>query len=161
MSLALYSAKSKEAYKLKSNDIEITIDEEDGKRLNIENTIEPGEMVQFNCIYNKAEIDEKIVGDYFEKNGFENFGALNLMAGKGIYTWNTNGTLTPKIQYCASFNKLYERLRDSATNLHTFLAKMKDDVDSGIAPGATLNYFTGEVSSYVKEGSAVNSSTHP
>ena len=64
MSLVLYSCKSKVASKLKSNDIEINIDEDE---LSIKNTINPDEMVHFNCLYNKAEIDEKLVGDYLEK----------------------------------------------------------------------------------------------
>ena len=151
MSLALYSAKSKEAYKLKSNDIEITIDEEDGKRLNIENTIEPGEMVQFNCIYNKAEIDEKIVGDYLEKHGgLDGFGALNIMAGKGITTFTESGRLHEN-DYAANLNKLYERLSTSATNLRTYLTKLQEDIIKNIGsaellPGSELLIIENEIS---------------
>ncbi|KAK8895947.1 hypothetical protein M9Y10_013833 [Tritrichomonas musculus] len=151
MSLALYSAKSKEAYKLKSNDIEITIDEEDGKRLNIENTIEPDEMVQFNCIYNKAEIDEKIVGDYLEKHGgLDGFGALNIMAGKGITTFTESGRLHEN-DYAANLNKLYERLSTSATNLRTYLTKLQEDIIKNIGsaellPGSELLIIENEIS---------------
>ncbi|KAK8842399.1 hypothetical protein M9Y10_025982, partial [Tritrichomonas musculus] len=160
MSLALYSVKSKEASKLKSNEIEINIDED--KIINFENTIEPDEMVQFNCVYNKAEIDEKIVGDYLEKNGgLEGFGALNIMAGKGIHTFNVDGTLHEN-NYATNLNKLYERLKASATNLQTYLNVLKDEIAENIGtaeliPGAELSIIVDatqtkdvDVSSYSK-----------
>ncbi len=153
MSLALYSCKSKEAYKLKANDIEINIDEDENgiKRLNFENTIEPEEMVQFNCIYNKAEIDEKIVGDYLEKQGgLDGFGALNIMAGKGITTFTESGRLQEK-NYAPNLNKLYERLSTSAVNLRTYLTKLQEDIIKNIGtaeiiPGTELLIIENEIS---------------
>ncbi len=152
MSLALFSAKSKEAYKLKSNDIEINVDEEDGiKKLNFENTINPDDMIQFNCLYNKAEIDEKIVGDYLEKQGgLDGFGALNIMAGKGITTFTESGRLQ-EINYAPNLNKLYERLSTSAVNLKAYLTKLQEDIYQNIGtkeliPGAELSIIVDEIS---------------
>lgn len=144
MSIKVYSLLSGETEKLKDKDIEISVNDENN--IDIIRGGDPKDYPKFSCLYNKEEIDIKLVSDYLDKNGLESFGALNIMGGKGIYTWNTDGTLTTKIQYCASLNKLYERLRDSAKNLEVFLTKMREDVDSGIAPGATLKYFTGEIS---------------
>ncbi|KAK8845753.1 hypothetical protein M9Y10_020671 [Tritrichomonas musculus] len=77
MSLALYSAKSKVASKLKANGFEICEgeDEDGNEQINITQDDKPNEYPKFNCLYNKAEVDARVVNDYIENGGsLEGFG---------------------------------------------------------------------------------------
>ena len=67
MSLTLYSAKSKEAKKLKANGFEISAGEDE--KINIIQEDKPDEYPKFNCLYNKAEVDARVVNDYIENGG--------------------------------------------------------------------------------------------
>ncbi len=75
MSLTLYSAKSKEAKKLKANGFEICAGEDE--KINIIQEDKPDEYPKFNCLYNKAEVDARVVNDYIENGGsLEGFGDI-------------------------------------------------------------------------------------
>ncbi|KAK8837125.1 hypothetical protein M9Y10_037180 [Tritrichomonas musculus] len=79
MSLTLYSAKSKVASKLKANGFEISAGEDiDGnQQINITQDDKPNDYPKFNCLYNKAEVDARVVNDYVEKGGnLEGFGNI-------------------------------------------------------------------------------------
>ena len=69
MSTSLYSFVSGEAWKLKSKDIEISID--DNSQINI--TRDDDGEVKLNKIYNKSEIDARILSNNLDKlQGFPN-----------------------------------------------------------------------------------------
>ena len=75
MSLTLYSAKSKVATKLKANGFEIGVGEDE--KINIIQEDKPDVYPKFNCLYNKSEVDARVVNDYIEKGGsLEGFGNI-------------------------------------------------------------------------------------
>ncbi|KAK8834093.1 hypothetical protein M9Y10_020179 [Tritrichomonas musculus] len=124
MSLALYSCKSKEAYKLRSNDIEISINEDE--QINFENTNDPEKMVQFNCIYNKDEITTLLGTQGFTP---EQFVELPISGGYKLYHFNDENFNTISNEgYCATYKKLFELLNTSTKNLNSLLNKLGSNI---------------------------------
>ena len=75
MSLTLYSAKSKVATKLKANGFEIGVGEDE--KINIIQEDKPNVYPKFNCLYNKSEVDARVVNGYIENGGsLEGFGDI-------------------------------------------------------------------------------------
>ena len=103
MSLALYSSKSKEAQKLKANGFEISMDD-DNTQINI--IREDDEEVKFNNIYNKAEIDARILSNNL--NNLEGFPDITIYPGGSIPVVQNDGSTQNK--YATNIRKLYSEL---------------------------------------------------
>ncbi|WP_289704973.1 hypothetical protein, partial [Bacteroides acidifaciens] len=67
MSIKLYSLLSGETEKLKDKDIEISVNDEGN--IDIIRNEDPDDYPTFSCLYNKAEVDERVVNDYIENGG--------------------------------------------------------------------------------------------
>lgn len=124
MSIALYSCKSKVANKLKSNEIEINIDDD---KISFDNTNDPDKMVQFNCLYNKDEIATLIGTQGFTP---EEFVDLPIFSGYKLWRFNDKNFNTISDEgYCTTYKKLFELMNTSTTNLNSLLNKLGTNID--------------------------------
>ena len=123
MSISVFSAKSKEATKLKDNGLEIKVDED---KIVMENSIDPQKMVQFNCLYNKDEIKTLIGTDGFTPEEFMN---LPISSGYKLWRFNDENSNTVSNEgYCTTYKKLFELLNNSTTNLNSLLNKLGTNI---------------------------------
>ena len=129
MSIPVFSCVSGEAEKLKSNGIEISVGEDlDGnKRVNI--TRDDGNQVKFNNLYNTTEIDERILGQYFDLKGFP---WITTNEDGTLPVLNTDGTLDELS--AQTFLELYEIIKSNIENIKQYF----QSVDSN-AFDANLN----------------------
>ena len=148
MSIALYACKAKEAEKLKSKGVEISVDEDlDGnERINI--TREDGNEVKFNNLYNCTEIDERILGEHFDLKGFP---WITTNEDGVLPVLNTDGTLEES--RAQTFYELYEVIKSNIENIKQYF----QSVDSNaFDANSNINELSNKLNELINEHDITN-----
>ncbi len=126
MSLALYSIKAKEASMLRDNGITIKVDEDENGNSQINITRDDDGEVKFNSIYNKPEIDSKILSNNLDK--LEGFPDITIYGGGYIPRIIEDGSIDKKTIYSINLRKLYQELTTNFKNISAILTEFKGGV---------------------------------
>ena len=126
MSLALYSIKAKEASMLRDNGITIKVDEDENGNSLINITRDDDGEVKFNSIYNKPEIDSKILSNNLDK--LEGFPDITIYGGGYIPRIIEDGSIDKKTIYSINLRKLYQELSTNFKNISAILTEFNGGV---------------------------------